>query len=267
MKSLRIMTFLILAAFAFCLPAIAQGVKPKPFVYKGNNGATGENREEFIIYITQRQTERYVMTGQYKQGNMTCNIRGTYEQVGRKLSGRLEGCVPVGSHYDNQEVSGIKKDNGDAFQLSVPRTGGQIVAWRNGVKSPTISSTVKSNNNKSNWAGRWVDGISVVEIKGSGNALSASWTYNAPNLSGDGSWSECKVEGNTANCDWEVTHDDDTKKGKRTGTLKVILSGDAITGAYTEKEPKWTYKPPHNANNVTSTMYDTAVHPINLKRK
>lgn len=117
-----------------------------------------------------------------------------------------------------------------------------------------------------NWSGTWIDGISVVKISGSGNSLSATWTYKDTNLNGSGSWSACKVEGNTAKCNWTVAHEDDTKAGTRKGTLEATLNGTTIAGSYYEDAPQWSYKPGYSASNVTSSMYKGAVHPMNLKR-
>jgi hypothetical protein len=119
---------------------------------------------------------------------------------------------------------------------------------------------------QANWSGTWIDGVITTNISGSGNSLSASFTYKGDGYSGSGSWTGCKVEGNSAKCNWIASHDDDTKSGTRKGTLDVTLGGNTITGSYFEDTPQWTYKAGYSASNVTSSMYKGAVHAINLKR-
>jgi hypothetical protein len=137
-----------------------------------------------------------------------------------------------------------------------------------GANSDALNQVIPAGNK--NWSGTWrdaADAANVVNISGSGNSLSASFKYESGSASGNGSWSNCKVEGNTAQCNWTVSHQDDTKTGTRRGTLKATLSSDTITGSYFEDTPQWNYKPGYNASNVTSSMHKGAVWPISLKRQ
>ena len=75
------------------------------------------------------------------------------------------------------------------------------------------------------------------------------------------------MEGNAAECDWKVTHDDDTKSGPRSGKIKITLAGDTIKGTSEEDEPPaWAYKPGFNKDNVTSSMHKGRTYDVNLKR-
>jgi hypothetical protein len=85
--------------------------------------------------------------------------------------------------------------------------------------------------------------------------------------SGSGQWSNCRVTGNTAECDYTGTHDDATKSGTRRGKLKVSLSGDTMTGTLYEDTPQWSYKPGYSAANVSSAMYKGAEFPVTFKRQ
>jgi hypothetical protein len=119
-----------------------------------------------------------------------------------------------------------------------------------------------------NWTGTWVGSYNqIVRISGGGSSISASFEYQQPGASGNGQWSNCRVTGNTAECNYTANHDDETKSGTRRGKLIVTLNGDTITGTYYEDEPQWTYKGDRNATNVTSAMYKGAQFPVTFKRQ
>jgi hypothetical protein len=131
--------------------------------------------------------------------------------------------------------------------------------------NPDDAATVSSTQN---WAGTWVGSYNqTVHISGSGSSISASFEYQQPGASGNGQWSNCRVTGNTAECNYTAHHDDATKSGSRRGTLKVTLNGDTITGTLYEDEPQWTYKGDRNASNVSSAMYKGAQFPVTFKRQ
>jgi hypothetical protein len=119
-----------------------------------------------------------------------------------------------------------------------------------------------------NWAGTWVGSYNqTVNISGGGSSISASFSYQQPGASGNGQWSNCRVTGNTAECNYTAHHDDATKSGTRSGKLSVTLNGDTITGTYYEDEPQWTYKGDRNASNVNSAMHKGAQFPVTFKRQ
>ena len=80
MKNFRLITFLVFAVCALCLPAEAQ----KKWTYKGDNGASGYNREEVTVVITQGPNG-YEVSGEYSlYGGRTCKLRGSYLPAGRQ---------------------------------------------------------------------------------------------------------------------------------------------------------------------------------------
>jgi hypothetical protein len=119
-----------------------------------------------------------------------------------------------------------------------------------------------------NWAGTWSGSYNlVVNISGAGDSISASFQYQQVGASGSGQWSNCRVTGSTAECDYTAHHDDATKSGNRRGKVKVILSGDTITGTFFEDTPQWSYKPGYSAANVSSAMFKGAEFHVTFKRQ
>jgi hypothetical protein len=119
-----------------------------------------------------------------------------------------------------------------------------------------------------NWAGTWAGSYNhVVTISGGGDSISASFQYQQVGASGSGQWSNCRVTGNTLECDYTAHHDDATKSGSRSGKVKVSLSGDTITGTFYEDTPQWSYKPGYSAANVNSAMFKGAEFHVTFKRQ
>ena len=96
--------------------------------------------------------------------------------------------------------------------------------------------------------------------------MSASFTSQGPenNWKNVGQWSDCKVNGNSAKCNWTCSYSDNDKSGTRNGTLEVTLSGNTISGSYYEDTPSFTWKP--GVDKYTK-MQKGAVWPFNMKRK
>jgi hypothetical protein len=133
---------------------------------------------------------------------------------------------------------------------------------------PTGPPPATTVNAAPNWAGTWVGSYNyTLNISGGGSSISASFQYQQVGASGSGQWSNCRVTGNTAECDYTAQHDDVTKSGSRRGKLKFTLNGDTMTGTLYEDEPKWTYKGDRNASNVSSAMYKGAQFQMTFKRQ
>lgn len=168
MKALRLVSFLIFAICAFCLSAEAQ----EKFTYKGDNGATNFDREEVTIVITQRPNG-YEVSGNYTRGRSSCKLRGSYLPAGRRLRAT---CISD----DNSEVNvtGSKQAEKDAFQVSVG-SGGEFVAWRNGVKPSGGTDSSSSTSKNFNLAGTW---ICKQKCPAGGEGKTASIEQNGRNL-------------------------------------------------------------------------------------
>jgi hypothetical protein len=220
MKALRLVSFVIFATCAFCLTAEAQ----KKFTYKGDNGATGARREEFTIVITERPYG-YEVSGHYANegAGIYCLLRGSYLPAGT----RLRATCPSDTAYGTLEVTGFKPTGKDAFQVHVETNegklypfGGEIVAWRNGVKPKTPSSE------QNPLVGTW-EGTSGV------GGFAEVWTIenNNSQWSVTGTWArDGKKVGSFSGKDYEY------KDGKLSFTQ--IINEDPIK----DKDPKKNWK-------------------------
>lgn len=117
------------------------------------------------------------------------------------------------------------------------------------------------------WTGTWVGGGDTVTISATGNSISASFQYkHPPHSTGTGQWTNCKIEGNKATCNWSENYDDEDKSAVRGGTLVVTLNGDSITGqSLEENEPRFTWK--QGISPYSSSIRKGARWSINLTRK
>jgi hypothetical protein len=132
----------------------------------------------------------------------------------------------------------------------------------------TSEGFVKTKPASLNWTGTWTGSYEyIVHISGAGDSISATYRYEQVGASGSGQWSNCRVTGNTAECDYTGTHDDATKSGTRRGKVKVTLSGDTMTGTWYEDTPQWSYKPGYSAANVSSAMFKGAEFYMIFKRQ
>jgi len=87
MKHILTVTFVILVVGVFLLPSMAQS---KKWTYHANNGASGEEREEITITITQG-ANGYQVSGTYltREGR-SCSIRGQYFPRTERFKARSE---------------------------------------------------------------------------------------------------------------------------------------------------------------------------------
>lgn len=130
------------------------------------------------------------------------------------------------------------------------------------------AATTTSTGGK--WAGTWVrnDGVETVTISGGSGGIQGAFSYEGVGYNGSGQWSNCRMTGNTANCKWSGSHNDNTKSGGRSGTLKMALNGDTLSGEYEEGEnPNWSWKDGYGPHNVNSVMVKGAVFRVSYTRK
>src|SRR5207302_4436261 len=133
----RLVTFLVFAVCAFCLPAQAQ----KKWTYKADNGANEDSldRREITITITQDRNG-YDVSGEYKTVVGTCNIRGSYSPATEKLNA-ITDCPAASAVF--REIKGFKIKGKDALQITEPFSA---VAKREGAKSISLSGTWKCDD-------------------------------------------------------------------------------------------------------------------------
>lgn len=126
MKNLRVITFLVFAVCAFCLPAQAQ----KQWTYKADNGTENEwHRQEITITITQGPNG-YEVSGELKTPTFPCHFQGSYVPATEKFEAKSTDCP--------REIKGFKVKGKDALQITEPFSA---VAKREGAKSFSVSGT------------------------------------------------------------------------------------------------------------------------------
>jgi hypothetical protein len=114
-----------------------------------------------------------------------------------------------------------------------------------------------------NFAGVYSNGTSAVTISGSGTSLTAQEKWATGGRNGSNTWTNCRVSGNSAKCDWTGTYlGDPDKTADRRGTLTATLNGNTLTGSYTEAEPTFHWK----VRPYPSAMHKGAVWPFTLMR-
>lgn len=125
------------------------------------------------------------------------------------------------------------------------------------------------NEASAKWNGTFTDSYGSVTITSSGTSMSASFTSQGPedNWKNVGQWTNCKVEGNTAKCDWSCSYSDNNKTGTRNGRLEVTLSGNTISGSSFEETPASAFNWKPGITDKYTKMGKGAVWPINMKRK
>ncbi len=117
-----------------------------------------------------------------------------------------------------------------------------IASTRPGTRSNSAPERTPQNSGTgiaptSGWNGTFVGekGRATLTCSATGGSLSCSGQYNLAgayhkNARGSGQYSNCRLEGNKATCDWTGSHEDDDKTATATGTATMTLSGDKITG-------------------------------------
>jgi len=136
--------------------------------------------------------------------------------------------------------------------------------------------TPKQGDTMGNWAGNW-EGVwfvrsgmeSTVTIAIEGNSIVGTTLWRETDDSrnvrhrADGKLFNCKVSGNTANCEltWDYTDPEKDMKNHATGNL--TLEGDHLTGEFhqDEAEPTWRRAP------TQSSMHVGAIEHWDLVRK
>ena len=127
-----------------------------------------------------------------------------------------------------------------------------------------------------NWAGKW-EGVwfarsgmeSTVTIAIDGKSIVGTTLWRETNDSGtlrhraDGKLFDCKVNGNTANCELSWDYTDPNKDMKNYATGNLALEGDHLTGEFhqDEAEPTWRGAP------TLSSMHVGAIEQWDLVRK
>ena len=124
---------------------------------------------------------------------------------------------------------------------------------------------VKEGTEANSWIGVFENDIQKMTIKGSGNSISAHFTYKIGNSTGRGTWVNVKVEGNTATGSWTDEYKDADKSAKRNGSLVATLSGNTLTYDYKENEPAFTWNA--GVTPYTSTIRKDATWQGVLTRK
>jgi TIR domain len=127
-----------------------------------------------------------------------------------------------------------------------------------------------------NWAGNWVgvwfarSGMeSIVTIAIERNSIVGTTLWRETDDSGtvrhraDGKLFNCKVNGNTANCELAWDYTDPAKDMKNHATGNLALEGDHLTGEFhqDEAEPTWRRAP------TQSSMHVGAIEQWDLVRK
>ncbi len=156
MKNLRLVTFLVFAVCAFCLPAVAQtsnSSKPKQWTYKGDNGADElvyEKDKRYITIIITQRPNGYEVSGNFKSGSgWSCSISGSYYPKTLGLRAKAN-CPKVAFN-----VTGSKIPGQDALEIAIGSL--EIVAKRVGSKStpPTGSNPTSVTKTGSDVSGVW----------------------------------------------------------------------------------------------------------------
>lgn len=121
-----------------------------------------------------------------------------------------------------------------------------------------------------NWSGTYTNaaGTSTLTLSGSGTSLSATEQWRSGDRHGTGAWSNCKVNGNAASCDWTGTYEGDpAKSGTRHGTLSVTLDGNRLSGSSLEDTPDFREPSGKQFDSSYSSMHKGAVWSIDYTRK
>jgi len=136
--------------------------------------------------------------------------------------------------------------------------------------------TPKQADTMGDWAGKWVgvwfvrSGIeSAVTIAIEGNSIVGTTLWRETDDGGkvrhraDGKLYNCKVNGNTANCELAWDYTDPSKDMKNHATGSLALDGDHLSGEFhqDEVEPTWRTAP------MRSSMHVGAVEQWDLVRK
>ena len=128
--------------------------------------------------------------------------------------------------------------------------------------------TPKQADTMGTWAGNWVgvwfvrSGMeSTVTIAMEGNSIVGTTLWRETDDSGtvrhraDGKLFNCKVNGNTANCELTWNYTDPGKDMKNHATGNLTLEGDHLTGEFhqDEAEPTWRRAPTQSSMHVGAT--------------
>ncbi len=132
------------------------------------------------------------------------------------------------------------------------------------------SKSDDSGRNSSGWAGTWVNGGSRITISGGRSGITATEEWSGGGREGTTTWTNCRVDGLTATCDYEADYRGDPgKSGKHYGTVKVSISGNKLTGAskITRIEFVNSDGTPFNVNGSFSAFHIGAEFSINHTRQ
>jgi hypothetical protein len=192
-----------------------------------------------------------------------------------KITAKLHpGATPPAVVAANPPVPSLPAPNSPAPSLPTPSVPAPTVPAAALPAAP--QPTPKQADTMGNWAGNWVgvwfvrSGIeSTVTIAIEGNSIVGTTLWRETDDRGtvrhraEGKLFNCKVNGNTANCELAWDYTDPGKDMKNHATGNLALEGDHLTGEFhqDEAEPTWRTAP------IRSSMHVGAIERWDLVRK
>lgn len=190
-----------------------------------------------------------------------------------KLHTGLQAQKDTTSLLERARAAAVAKNVGDTKRLIdeaqkvaqfYPCLVGDVEKLR---KEQNSDGSEKKDPGASIWSGTYyhqmMAGETTLTITFSGGTLTATEIWNDRGSSGVNTWTNCKVDGKTAKCDWTGTYNDKEKSAIRKGTISPLVSESYVSGSYYEDEPTITWRvKPHE-----TVLRKGAVWPASWMRK